>query len=91
MGGNQILDEIFCSRLKAIWLVLEGEIRQMELLLEIPDSVWTERMASLEDTWDFRTGSQDSLGSPLGFLASKTAFLDFKMDFQVLQVVLQVP
>ena len=74
----------FQGRLKAIWLVLEEEILQMELLLEIPDSVWTEKMASLED---IQMGSQVFLG----FLVSKMAFLDFKMDFQDLQVVLQVP
>ena len=73
----------FQGRLKAIWLVLEEEILQMELLLEIPDSVWTEKMASLEDIQDIPMVSQD-------FLVSKTAFLDFKMDFQDLQVVLQV-
>ena len=73
----------FQGRLKAIWLVLEVEILQMELLLEIPDSVWTEKMASLEDIQDIPMVSQD-------FLVSKTAFLDFKMDFQDLQVVLQV-
>ena len=73
----------FQGRLKAIWLVLEEEILQMVLLLEIPDSVWTEKMASLEDIQDIPMVSQD-------FLVSKTAFLDFKMDFQDLQVVLQV-
>ena len=77
----------FQGRLKAIWLVLEEEILQMELLLEIPDSVWTEKMASLEDIQDIPMVSQDFLG----FLVSKMAFLDFKMDFQDLQVVLQVP
>ena len=77
----------FQGRLKAIWLVLEEEILQMELLLEIPDSVWTEKMASLEDIQDIPMVCQDFLG----FLVSKTAFLDFKMDFQDLQVVLQVP
>ena len=74
----------FQGRLKAIWLVLEEEILRMEHLLEIPDSVWTEKMASLED---IQMGSQVFLG----FLVSKMAFLDFKMDFQDLQVVLQVP
>ena len=73
----------FQGRLKAIWLVLEEEILRMEHLLEIPDSVWTEKMASLED---IQMGSQVFLG----FLVSKMAFLDFKMDFQDLQVVLQV-
>ena len=76
----------FQGRLKAIWLVLEEEILRMEHLLEIPDSVWTEKMASLEDIQDIPMVSQDFLG----FLVSKTAFLDFKMDFQDLQVVLQV-